>query len=71
LEDATVHYWPAIVAQFALLFYLLAYLVIALRRVYGCGWAGAATRSAGILLGYLIMVSIVIESASSFLIIGD
>jgi hypothetical protein len=71
MEDATVQYWPAIVAQFALLFYLLAYLVIALRRVYDCGWAGAMTRSAGILLGYLVMVSMVIETASSFLNIGD
>jgi hypothetical protein len=71
LEDATSQYWLAIVAQFALVFYLIAYLLMALRRVYNCSWAGAATKSIGILLGYLVMVSMVIETASSFLILGD
>jgi len=71
LEEATNHYWTAIIAQFGLFFYLLAYLVIALRKVYECGWAGAAARASGILAGYLVMVSVVIETASSFLILSD
>ena len=59
------------IAQVVLLAYFLAYFVIAVQRVYGSSWLVTALRSAAVLFGYMIVVSVAIESTSSFLIIAD
>ena len=71
LEKVSNESWLAVGAQIVLLNYLVAYLVIALRQVYRCTWTGAAVRSSVLLMGYLIVFSMVIEAASSLLIISD
>lgn len=71
LEDvADRHVLPRIL-QFSLLAWFLVYFVIAVKRVYAASWWLAALKSAAILFGYMILVSIAIESTSSFLIIAD
>ncbi len=71
LEDAANNHVGLMIAQFVLLTYFLAYFVIAVQRVYGSSWLVAAMKSAAVLFGYMIVVSVAIESTSSFLIIAD
>ena len=59
------------IAQVASLIYFLVYFVVAAQRVYGSNWLVAALKSAAVLFGYMIAVSIAIENTSSFLIIAD
>lgn len=54
-----------------LLAYFVAYFVLALRRVYAPGWFALALKSAAVLFGYMIIVSLVIENTSNFMIIAD
>lgn len=61
----------ALVLQALLLGYFLAYFVLAMRRVFAPSWPALALKSAGVLLGYMMLVSLVIENTSSFLIIAD
>ena len=49
----------------------LAYFVIAIRRVYQSSWLMVVCKSAVVLFAYMVVVSIAIESTSSFLIIAD
>ncbi len=71
LEDVANENVGLMIAQFILLAYFLAFFVSAVRRVYGPGWLIAALKSAAVLFGYMIAVSIAIESASNMLIIAD
>ena len=59
------------ILQAVLTVYLLAYFVAAVRRVYRSGWFTVALKSAAILSAYMIVVSVVIENTSSFMIIAD
>ncbi len=58
-----------LIAQVVLLIYLLAYFVIAVQRVYGSGWLVTALKSAAVLIGYMVLLSVAIESMSNFRII--
>lgn len=71
LEDVANESVGLMIAQFVLLAYFLAYFVIAVQRVYASTWWIAALKSAAVLFGYLIVVSVVIENTSNFLIIAD
>lgn len=57
--------------QFALLGYLLAYFVLAIRRVYSSGLLAVTSKSAVVLLAYGLILSVAIENTSDFLIIAD
>ena len=69
LEDMT--HWLPIGAQFLILGYLVVHLVISLHRVYSSGWGIAVTKTLVILLAYLVLVGLVIEGASNFVILSD
>lgn len=71
LEDLSDRHTFFLVLQFSLFVYFLAYFVIAVRRVYQSGWIAIALRSAVVLFGYLIVISIVVENTSNFRIIAD
>ena len=71
IEDLANKNVGLMIAQFVLFTYFLAYFVIAVHRVYGSSWLAAALRSAAVLFGYMIAVSVAIESTSNFLIIAD
>lgn len=71
LEDIANQNVGLMIAQFVLLVYFLIYFVSAVRHVYGPGWLVAAIKSAAVLFGYMMAVSVAIESASNFLIIAD
>jgi hypothetical protein len=57
--------------QVAILVYFLAYFVMAMRRVYQSSWPAVAVRSALVLFVYMIVVSVVVENTSNFMIIAD
>jgi hypothetical protein len=59
------------VLQVAILVYFLVYFVMAMRRVYQSNWPGVAVKSTLVLFVYMIVVSVVVENTSSFLIIAD
>lgn len=71
LENVAGQNTLAMVFRAALLGYFLAYFVIAMRRVYQPGWIALALKSVAVLFGYMIVVSLVIENTSSFMIIAD
>ena len=71
LEDIASGNLGLTLVQFVLLMYFLTYFVIAAKRVYAAGWWVTALKSAAVLFGYMILVSIAIENTSSFLIIAD
>ncbi len=64
LEEAANQYWLFIVAQFAMLTYLLAYFAVSMRRVYRAGWPATAVRVGGVLLGYMVAIAIVFDIVS-------
>ncbi len=71
LEDLADTYVIPMVLQFLLFACFLVYFAIALRRVYASNWWVAAAKTGAILFAYMIVVSIVVETSSSFLIISD
>jgi hypothetical protein len=71
LEDLANRYIVLMIVQVVLLVYFLAYFVIAVRRVYQSNWRAVAWKSAVVLFGYMIVVSVAIENTSNFLIIAD
>ena len=71
LEDVANQNVGLMIAQSILLTYFLGYLVIAVQRVYESSWLVASLKSAAVLFGYMIVVSIAIENTSNFLIIAD
>ena len=50
---------------------LVAYFVIALRRVYQPTWFAVSWKSVVVIFAYMVIVSIAIENTSDFLIIAD
>ncbi len=71
LENLANEHVGLMIVQLFLLIYFLAYFVIAVQRVYGSSWLVTALRSAAVLFGYMIVVSVAIENTSDFLIIAD
>ena len=71
MEQVASEHWLPLVVQVALFAYFLAYLVIAVRRVYDSSWIVAAAKSLVILMGYMMLVSVAIESTSNFKILAD
>jgi hypothetical protein len=71
MEQVASEHWLPLVVQVALFAYFLAYLVIAVRRVYHSSWIVAAAKSLVILMGYMMLVSIAIETTSNFKILAD
>ncbi len=71
MEQVASEHWLPLVVQVALFAYFLAYLVIAVRRVYDSIWSVAAAKSLVILMGYMVLVSIAIETTSNFKILAD
>ena len=71
LEEPANQHFIFTIAQVVLFVYFLAHFVIAVRRVYQSGWLAVALKSAVVLFGYMIVVSIVIENTSNFMIIAD
>lgn len=60
-----------LILQVPLFLYSLAYFVMAIRRVYQSNWLAVALKSAVVLFGYMIVVSIAIENTSNIRIIAD
>ncbi len=71
LEELANQHIFLMILQVVLFVYLLAYFIIAMRRVYQAGWLAIALKSAVVLFGYIIAVSVVIENTSNFRIIAD
>jgi len=71
LEDLANRYTSLMIMQVVLLVYFLAYLVIAMRRVYQSNWLAVALKSTVVLIGYMMIVSVAIQNTSNFLIIAD
>lgn len=71
LEELANRHVVLMLVQVVVLAYFLAYFVIAVRRVYRSTWLAAAGKSAVVLFGYMILVSVVIENTSNFMIIAD
>ena len=71
IENAANQYLALAIAQAVLLIFFIVYFVMAIRRVYASSWPIAALKSIAVLFGYMIVVSIVIENTSTFLIIAD
>jgi len=71
LEGAANRHLALLLLQVVLLTWFIAYFVLSVRRVYESGWLAVALRSTAVLLGYMMIVSLVIENTSSFRIIAD
>ncbi len=71
LEELANRHVVLMISQVVLFVYFLAYFVMAVRRVYRSGWLAVALKSAVVLFGYMIVVSVAIENSSSFKIIAD
>ncbi len=71
LEELANRHVVLMVSQVLLLVYFLSYFVVAVRRVYRSDWLVVAMKSAIVLFGYMIVVSIAIENTSNFKIIAD
>lgn len=61
----------ALLIQLSLLVYMLAYFVVAVHRVYGTNWPASAARFLGVIVVYVVVLSMTIEAASSFTILAD
>ncbi len=66
-----VPHWLPIGLQILLFAYLLSYFVISVHRVYKTSWSGAIAKSVAILLAYLVLFSVIVETASSLRILAD
>ena len=71
LEQVAGKHWLPPVLQVIVLAYFLSYFVISIRRVYGASWLVSSAKSLAVLASYMVIVSIVIENTSSFLILAD
>jgi len=71
LEDLANENVGLMIVQVVLLVYFLAYYVIAVQRVYGSSWLVSALKSAAVLIGYMILLSMAIDSTSNIRIIAD
>ena len=66
-----VPHWLPIGTQILLFAYLLSNFVISFHRVYAANWAVAISKSLAVLLAYLVLFSILVETASSLRILSD
>ena len=66
-----VPHWLPIGIQILLFAYLLSNFVISFHRVYAANWAVAISKSLAVLLAYLVLFSILVETASSLRILSD
>ena len=66
-----VPHWLPIGTQILLFTYLLSNFVISFHRVYAANWAVATLKSLAVLLAYLVLFSIIVETASSLRILSD
>lgn len=71
LEELANRHTIFMISQLVLFVYFLAHFIIAVRRVYQSDWLAIALKSAVVLFGYMIVVSVVIENTSNFKIIAD
>lgn len=71
LEELANRHIVLMILQVALFVYFLAHFVIAVRRVYQSNWLAVAFKSTVVLFAYMIVVSVVIENTSNFMIIAD
>ena len=71
LEQVASTHWVPLVLQVVLLGYFLWYFTVSLHRVYQPSWPVTIIKSFVILMVYLVIVSVAIESSSSFLIMSD
>ena len=71
LERVADTHWVPLVLQLVLLGYFLWYFTISLHRVYRSSWLVTGIKSFVILFVYMIIVSVAIETSSSFLIMSD
>ena len=71
LEELANRHVVLMILQVALFVYFLAYFVLAVRRVYQSNWLVVVFKSAIVLFAYMIVVSVVIENTSNFMIIAD
>ena len=61
LDGVADRHWLPLIVQLASLYYLLSYVVISLRRVYGVSRGRASTVGIGILVAYVVLMSISID----------
>jgi len=71
LEELANRHTVLMIVQVVLLVYFLAYFVIAMHRVYRSNWLAVALKSTAVLFAYMVIVSVVIENTSNFMIIAD
>ena len=71
LEQVASVHWVPLVSQIVLLSYFIWYFTVSLRRVYRSSWLVTGIKSFVILFVYMIIVSVAIETSSSFLIMSD
>ena len=71
LERVASNHWAPLVLQMVLLGYFIWYFTISIRRVYQSNWPITFLKSFVILFVYMIIVSVAIETSSSFLIMSD
>ncbi len=71
LEALASRHVIVLILQVVLLVYFIAYFVVAVRRVYQSDWLAVALKSGVVLFAYMIVVSVVIENTSDFMIIAD
>ena len=71
LEDMANQNILLMVLQVVVFVYYILYFGLAVQRVYQSSWFSVVYKSAIVLLGYMMIVSIVIENTSTFRIIAD
>ena len=71
LEALASRHIVLLIMQIVPFVYFLAHFVFAVRRVYQSKWLAVALKSALVLFAYMILVSVVIENTSNFMIIAD
>jgi hypothetical protein len=71
IEDLANRLWWALILQFSLTFYLLAYLVISLQHVYGASWRAADAKAIGILFVHMTLVAGASEALSHLTMSGS
>lgn len=65
LERAADQHWPLLVLHLALFVYLLGYLVISFRRVYGATWLVTSIKTLITFLAYMSILAMSLEFASN------
>ena len=71
LEEVATGQIPALIVQLVLTVYLFGYVIMSLHRVYDTTWLATSAKSMVLLFGYMIVVSMAIETTSSFQILAD